>query len=165
MSIFGKIMDKLGLGRDESPAATQPRAQATAKPGSTVTQAPRSATPAGQQQAQMSPQATPRSATPPPTQAQRSAQPTPMSNVDVEATLERLASQHDQKLNWRTSIVDLMKLLGMESSLAERKELAQELGFPQDQMNDSAKMNVWLHKEVLRRLAQNGGKVPKDLLD
>ena len=70
-----------------------------------------------------------------------------------------------QKLNWRTSIVDLMKLLGMESSLTERKELATELGCPAEYMHDSAKMNVWLHKQVLRQIAENGGNVPKELLD
>jgi hypothetical protein len=93
-----------------------------------------------------------------------SAAPTPISEVDVEAILTRLASESSQKLNWRTSIVDLMKLLGMESSLAERRELADELGYTGDK-NDSAKMNIWLHKQVLKKFAENGGKVPADLLD
>ena len=84
--------------------------------------------------------------------------------VDVEAVLEGLAAKNPQKLNWRTSIVDLMKLVGMDSSLAERKELAQELGYTGN-MNDSASMNIWLHKQVLRKLAENGGKVPANLLD
>ena len=84
--------------------------------------------------------------------------------VDVEAVLEGLAARNPQKLNWRTSIVDLMKLVGMDSSLAERKELAQELGYTGN-MNDSASMNIWLHKQVLRKLAENGGKVPANLLD
>ena len=88
-----------------------------------------------------------------------------MSETDVVAKLEKLAADNPQKLNWRTSIVDLMKLLGMESSLSERKELAAELGYPRDQMDDSAKMNVWLHKQVLRKIAENGGNVPKELLD
>jgi hypothetical protein len=79
--------------------------------------------------------------------------------------LEGWASETPQKLNWRTSIVDLMKLLGMESSLAERKELATELGCPAEYMKDSAKMNVWLHKEVLRQIAKNGGNVPAELYD
>jgi hypothetical protein len=92
------------------------------------------------------------------------AAPTPISEVDVEAILTRLASESSQKLNWRTSIVDLMKLLGMESSLAERRELADELGYTGDK-NDSAKMNIWLHKQVLKKFAENGGKVPADLLD
>jgi len=84
--------------------------------------------------------------------------------VDVEAVLEELAAENPQKLNWRTSIVDLMKLVGMESSLAERKELADELGYAGDK-SDSATMNIWLHKEVLKKLAENGGKVPPSLLD
>ena len=88
-----------------------------------------------------------------------------MSEVDVEAKLESLAQASPQTLNWRTSIVDLMKLLGMESSLAERKELATELGCPPEKMADSAQMNMWLHKAVLRKLAENGGKVPANLLD
>ena len=84
--------------------------------------------------------------------------------MDVEEILESLAAKNPQKLNWRTSIVDLMKLVGMESSLAERKELAQELGYTGD-LRDTAGMNIWLHKQVLRKLAENGGKVPADLLD
>jgi hypothetical protein len=88
----------------------------------------------------------------------------PAANVDVEEILESRAAKNPQKLNWRTSIVDLMKLVGMESSLAERKELAQELGYTGD-LRDTAGMNIWLHKQVLRKLAENGGKVPADLLD
>jgi hypothetical protein len=84
--------------------------------------------------------------------------------VDVEAILEELAAKNPQKLNWRVSIVDLMKLVGMESSLAERRELAQELGYT-GSTQDTATMNIWLHKQVLRKLAENGGKVPADLLD
>ena len=84
--------------------------------------------------------------------------------VDVEAVLEGLAAKSQQKLNWRTSIVDLMKLVGMDSSLSERKALAQELGYTGN-MQDTASMNIWLHKQVLRKLAENGGKVPADLLD
>jgi uncharacterized protein DUF3597 len=88
----------------------------------------------------------------------------PAANVDVEEILESLAAKNPQKLNWRTSIVDLMKLVGMESSLAERKELAQELGYTGD-LRDTAGMNIWLHKQVLRKLAENGGRVPANLLD
>jgi hypothetical protein len=84
--------------------------------------------------------------------------------VDVEAVLEGLAAKNPQKLNWRTSIVDLMKLVGMDSSLSQRKELAQELGYT-GSLQDTASMNVWLHKQVLRKLAENGGKVPANLLD
>jgi hypothetical protein len=81
------------------------------------------------------------------------------------AVLERRAAASSQKLNWRTSIVDLLKLLYMDSSLTARKALATELGCPPDLMGDSAKMNIWLHKTVLARVAANGGKVPKELLD
>ena len=88
----------------------------------------------------------------------------PMQQVDVEAILTQMASSAGQKLNWRTSIVDLMKLLGMESSLDERKELAKELGYT-GSTSDSAAMNIWLHKQVMKKLAENGGKVPADLLD
>ena len=83
--------------------------------------------------------------------------------VDVEAVLEGMAANSTQKLDWRNSIVDLMKLVGMESSLTERRDLAKELGYTGD-TNDSATMNIWLHKEVLRKLAENGGKVPASLL-
>jgi hypothetical protein len=92
------------------------------------------------------------------------ATPAPAPVVDVEAVLEEMAAENPQRLNWRTSIVDLMKLLGMESSLAERRELADELGFTGDK-GDTATMNIWLHKQVLRKLAENGGKVPANLLD
>ncbi|WP_298959843.1 DUF3597 domain-containing protein [uncultured Methylobacterium sp.] len=84
--------------------------------------------------------------------------------VDVEAVLNDMASKAGQPLNWRTSIVDLMKLLGLDSSLSARKELAQELHYSGD-TNDSATMNVWLHKQVIKKLEENGGKVPDDLKD
>jgi uncharacterized protein DUF3597 len=83
--------------------------------------------------------------------------------VDIEAVLTEMAAKNPQKLNWRTSIVDLMKLVGMDSSLAERKKLAQELGYTGN-MQDSASMNIWLHKQVMQKLAANGGKVPAELL-
>ena len=87
----------------------------------------------------------------------------PPKPVDVEAILNKLASENPEKLDWKNSIVDLMKLVGMDSSFGARKELAKDLKYSGD-MNDSAKMNVWLHKEVLRKLAENGGKVPSELL-
>lgn len=87
-----------------------------------------------------------------------------MSVVDVAAVLDDLADSHDEKLDWRRSIVDLMKLVGIDSSLTARKELAREFDYTGD-TGDSAKMNVWLHREVIKRLAANGGKVPADLLD
>lgn len=88
----------------------------------------------------------------------------PISQVDVAASLDKLASENNQKLDWKHSIVDMMKLLDMDSSLSARKELATELNYTGD-MNDSAKMNMWLHKEVMRKIAENGGTVPADLLD
>ncbi|MBM7060648.1 DUF3597 domain-containing protein [Pseudomonas sp. UL073] len=90
--------------------------------------------------------------------------PTPVTEVDVVAKLEGLAASHPEKLNWKTSIVDLLKLLGLDSSLDARKQLAAELGCPADKMGDSAQMNMWLHKTVLQKLAANGGNVPAELL-
>ncbi len=86
----------------------------------------------------------------------------PMAMVDVAEVLSKLAAQNSEKLDWRKSIVDLMKLLELDSSLAARKQLAQELNYSGD-TNDSAAMNVWLHKQVMQKLAENGGKVPDDL--
>ena len=83
--------------------------------------------------------------------------------VDVNAVLTQMAQKKGEKLNWQTSIVDLMKLLDMDSSLTARKQLAKELNYTGD-TNDSAQMNIWLQKEVLKRFAANGGKVPSDLL-
>jgi hypothetical protein len=88
----------------------------------------------------------------------------PTAPLNVTAVLEQRAASNPQKLNWRTSIVDLLKLLDMDSSLAARKALATELGCPADCMGDSAKMNMWLHKTVLSRVAANGGEVPRELL-
>ena len=88
----------------------------------------------------------------------------PSGSVDVVTKLEGLAAKHKEKLNWKTSIVDLLKLLGLDSSLTARKELATELGCPTDKMNDSAQMNMWLHKTVMKKLADNGGNIPKELL-
>jgi Domain of unknown function (DUF3597) len=84
------------------------------------------------------------------------------ATVDVEAILTKLAASNKEKLDWRHSIVDLMKLLDLDSSLSARKELASELHYTGDK-NDSASMNIWLHKQVMHKLAENGGKVPDDL--
>ena len=84
--------------------------------------------------------------------------------VDVVAQLEKRAAANPQKLNWKTSIVDLLKLLELDSSFDARKELATELGCPANLMGDSAQMNMWLHKTVLAKIAQNGGNIPKELL-
>lgn len=140
MSLFNTILQKLGLGRAEAATRTP---SATSAPTATAGPA---ATPG--------PQVTP-----------SQPQPQPVTVVDVTAELEKKAAQNPQKLNWRTSIVDLLKLLDIDSSFAARKALATELGCPADLMGDSAKMNVWLHKTVLARIAANGGKVPQDLLD
>jgi hypothetical protein len=83
--------------------------------------------------------------------------------VDVAAVLDGLATKNPEKLDWKHSIVDLMKLVGMDSSFTARKQLAAELHYTGDP-NDSASMNVWLHKEVLKKLSENGGKVPQELL-
>lgn len=82
--------------------------------------------------------------------------------VDVAAVLTEMQAKSGQTLNWRQSIVDLMKLLGIDSSLAARKDLAKELGYT-GSTDDSAAMNIWLHKQVMTKLAENGGKVPDDL--
>jgi hypothetical protein len=87
----------------------------------------------------------------------------PMRAVDVAATLDKMASENKQKLDWRHSIVDLMKLVGMDSSLDARRELAADLNYSGD-TKDTATMNMWLHKEVMKKLAENGGKVPPELL-
>lgn len=143
MGLFSAILDKLGLG-SKAPSAAAPTAQAPV-PAAPVTAAPAPAA------------AGPAPAAPP-------AVVLPMSSVDVVARLEGLAAANPQKLNWKVSIVDLLKLLGLDSSLDARKGLATELGCPADKMGDSAQMNMWLHKEVLRRLALNGGNIPKELL-
>ncbi len=138
MGIFSTILSKLGFG-DEKKEATAQAAPATASTG---------AAPAAG------------------TAAAPTAQPAvkAISEVDVVAKLEALAKSHKEKLNWKVSIVDLMKLLGLDSSLGARKELATELGCPADKMGDSAQMNMWLHKTVLKKLAENGGNIPADLL-
>jgi hypothetical protein len=104
---------------------------------------------------------------PDPTAAQAAAPDTPppaapLADVDVAAVMDQLVSESGQTLNWRTSIVDTMKALGVDSSLGHRKQLAQELKSDGD-MDDSASMNVWLHKQVMQALAANGGRLPSDL--
>ena len=123
--------------------------------------------------ASTAPQVTPPGAGAPPTAAlsttpgQSAAQrsPSPAAQqpvVDVEAILNGLAAKNSQKLNWQSSIVDLMRLLGLDSSLQHRTQLAKELGYTGDPA-DSATMNIWLHKQVMRKLAESGGKVPASL--
>jgi len=139
MGLFGDIMAKLGLGGEEAPAP-----------------APTPAPPA----APAAPEA-PRKHMAPPLPKPKAAMPM----VDVVAQLEERAANNAQKLNWRTSIVDLLKLLELDSSYSARKELAAELECPAELMEDSAQMNMWLHKTVLARIAANGGNVPASLLD
>jgi hypothetical protein len=135
MSIFGSILSKLGFGDDKKDVvAAAPAAPAPAE----VTSAPAVAPAAPAVAA--------------------------ISEVDVVAKLAALAAASPEKLNWKVSIVDLMKLLGLDSSLGARKTLAAELNCPADKMGDSAQMNMWLHKTVLQKLAQNGGNIPADLL-
>ncbi|HVW56544.1 MAG TPA: DUF3597 domain-containing protein [Rhizobiaceae bacterium] len=105
--------------------------------------------------------AAPSSAAPAPSSAS-SASAAPASPVDVAAVMEKAVAAKGQKLNWRTSIVDMMKALDLDSSLTARKELADELGYTGDK-SDSATMNIWLHKALMKKLAENGGKVPADL--
>lgn len=141
MSLFSKILSKLGFG-DDKPESSAPAPQAAVAAASA---------PAAPATAPAAP------ATAPAVQA--------VPVVDVVAKLENMAKANPEKLNWKVSIVDLMKLLGLDSSLAARKELAAELGCPAEKMGDSAQMNMWLHKTVLQKLADNGGNIPADLLD
>lgn len=138
MSILGKIFGRIfpKANAAQPPSATQPA----------PTQAGTAAGPGAQ------PQAGPAGAA------------ATMERVDIEQVLDGMAANNPQKLNWRNSIVDLMKLVGMDSTLQERRELADELGYTGDK-NDTAAMNMWLHKQVMKRMADNGGKVPANLMD
>jgi Domain of unknown function (DUF3597) len=147
MSIFGRIKDAIFGSAAAKETSAAPSAGAAPAPGAaaaptssgaTTTTAPGTAT------------------------ASAGSTAAPMSQVDVEAVLTDLAAKKGQKLDWRKSIVDLMKLLDLDSSLAARKELANELNYTGD-TSDSASMNVWLHKQVMSKLAASGGKVPDDL--
>ena len=135
MSIFGNILDKIFHRGQGATIAAAPMPSGTDAAAAGV---------AAQNQADA---------------AAAAAQP-----VDVAAVLTDIAGKNSQKLNWRTSIVDLMKLLDLDSSLDARKELATELGYS-GAKDGSAEMNLWLHKQVMKKLAENGGKVPADLRD
>lgn len=169
MSIFTKILDKLGLRKDKSPESTQEAkptgTSTTARPtGTTAAGKPAGTTPAGRPSTPA--QRPAGSATSGPARPVAPANvpgPRPVSEVDVVKQLEEKA--RGSGLNWKVSIVDLLKLLDIDSSREARNELAEELGAPADVMSDSARMNVWLHKEVLKRIAQNGGNIPQNLLD
>ena len=161
MSIFGTMMSKIFHHADAAPApAPQQTADATppaAGPGAPPTPPPAPSSP--------SPTANQSAATPaPPAATPASPAAPPAQPVDVSAVLDGLAGKAGQTLDWKHSIVDMMKLLDMDSSLTARKSLAQELHYSGD-MNDSASMNIWLHKQVMQKLAENGGKVPADLKD
>lgn len=127
---------------------------------------PASAAPQASSAPAASPATQPTAATKPATGAPAPAQSSPAqaSSADIEQILNAAVKKSGQKLDWRHSIVDLMKALGMDASLSERKELAGELGYTGD-TNDSAKMNIFLHKALMKKLSENGGKVPADLLD
>ncbi len=159
MSLFGTLMSKIF----HHSGATAPAAEAAAStsPMPSVAPSPASATPT----AASTPTAagsTIATAAPTATSTAPGSMPA-AQQVDVEQVLNDLARRNPEKLNWRTSIVDLMKLVGMDSSFNARKTLAQELGYTGD-TNDSATMNIWLHKQVMRKIAENGGKVPQDML-
>ena len=172
MGLFSKILDKLGLHKEQQQPAAAPTAAKPA-PASAPAPAPKpapapAAKPAAPAPKPAAPAATvapARPATPEPVPAAPAAPsaPKPISEVDVVKHLEELSK--GKNLNWKVSIVDLLKLLDLDSSYEARVELAKELNCPPELMNDSAKMNTWLHKEVLRQIAQNGGNIPKELLD
>jgi hypothetical protein len=169
MGFFGKILEKLGLKKEAevvapaaapakpaAPAAVKPVAPAAAKPVAPAAAkpvAPAVAKPAVQQNIAPAPTTTKIDAP----------RPVAVSEVDVVKHLEELSA--GSGLDWKVSIVDLLKLLDIDSSREARNELATELGCPADLMHDSAKMNVWLHKEVLKQIAANGGNIPANLLD
>ncbi|MCW3149011.1 DUF3597 domain-containing protein [Stutzerimonas stutzeri] len=148
MGLFDRIKEKLGFGHDSSEAhkqASTPPANATATSAEGATLG--ADRPTATTNATITPAAAPA-----------------MSQVDVAVKLDGMAATHPETLNWRTSIVDLLKLLGLDSSLTARKELATELGCPQDKMTDSGTMNIWLHKTVMQKLAEHGGSIPPELL-
>lgn len=153
MGLFDKIKDKLGFG-DVSNEAHKP-----VDPSNTPNQhAPDTVIDSERPTAAHNATTTPPGAAP-----SNEAGPLTMSPVDVPAKLDGMAASHSEQLNWRTSIVDLLKLLGLDSSMESRKELASELGCPDDQMADSAQMNTWLHRTVMHKLAEHGGTIPPEL--
>jgi Domain of unknown function (DUF3597) len=152
MSILGTIMSSI-LGGRAQPPAPPPAGMAAAEQPRTRAPIVAPTPPQGQHS---TPPAQPAAPAPTPPSAA-----TP-DQVDVAAVLDKRAEETDQDLNWRTSIVDLMKLLELDSSLAARKTLAKELNYTGD-TKDSATMNVWLHKQVMAKLVQGGGKLPSDV--
>ena len=148
MNIFGSILEKLGINKPAAPiaAASQPvnpaPSQSFSSPSSPTADAASAAAASAAAKAAAS----------------------PMAMVDVVSKLEKLSSGK-AGLDWKVSIVDLLKLLDMDSSLAARTALADELGIPADIKSDSARMNVWLHQTVLQKIAENGGNIPQSLLN
>lgn len=158
MGLFGKILEKLGLKKGEE---TKPAAASTVKPMS----APPAAKPAAAEAVKPKPVAAQKDDLADlPKAAASAAAPTPVSEVDVVKKLEQMAA--GSGLDWKVSIVDLLKVLGLDSDKEARIELAKELGCPAELIGgDYSKMNVWLHKEVLKQIAKNGGNIPANLLD
>jgi Domain of unknown function (DUF3597) len=147
MSIFGKIMGAIfGTKADAAPASGGAAAGAASSAGSPSAAPAGGGAAAGAGSSGGSP----------------SAAAAPAQSVDVAAILDKAVAAKGEKLAWRTSIVDLMKALDIDSSFAARKELAKELGYTGDS-NDSATMNIWLHKQVMTKLAANGGKLPPEI--
>jgi len=156
MSLFSKILSKLGIKKPEASAAPATMGKKDVKPATSARPMPTGRpVPSGKPVGAYTP--------PPQTPLPAAAKPAPMEMVDVMSKLETMAK--GTNLDWKVSIVDLLKVLDIESSLAARKELAVELGCPADVMKDNVKMNVWLHKTVLTKIAENGGNIPKELLD
>ncbi|MBN1668508.1 MAG: DUF3597 domain-containing protein [Anaerolineales bacterium] len=178
MSVFKNILNKLGIKRDKAEAEKPEASESPAKPTPKATKpTPKATKPTPAQPKKPSgsdavaagyvPKATkPAVPAKPAAAAQPAApaQPEAIPVVDVVSNLEKLAAANEQKLDWKVSIVDLMKLLDLDSSYKARKELAEELDCPAELMEDSAKMNTWLHKTVLQKIAENGGNIPEELL-
>ena len=168
MGLFSKILDKLGIHKKDKPAPTatpatdlfSKTAKPAAKPVAPVAAPKPTAGPAKPVPASPT-YAKPAIVAPEPV---KPAAPTPVSDVDVVKHLEQLSASK-KGLDWKVSIVDLLKLLELDSSFEARKEMAVELGCPAELMGDSAKMNTWLHKTVLKEIAENGGNIPANLLD
>lgn len=155
MKLFNTLMSKI-FGHPSTPAGTTSSATGTSAPASPGASRSGTSSPPT-----MSSSSTATTAAPAASGGAPGAAP---AAVDVDAVLTQMASKNSERLDWKKSIVDLMKLVGMDSSLQNRKELATELGYTGDK-SDSATMNGWLHKAVMKKLAENGGKVPQNLLD
>jgi hypothetical protein len=153
MSVFGSIVSAI-FGSKHAASVTPAAGATTPSAGSTA------AAPAGGASAPARSSAAPAAGAAAPSAASASAK--PISRADVEAIIAKLASEQHEDLNWKQSIVDLMKLLKLDSSLNARKQLAQELGYT-GALNGSAEMNTWLHQQVMAKLAESGGKVPDRL--